>query len=214
MRTLITGPGATPPEPRAALLMLHGGAEHGTDEVDRRSASLQRARWMFQSIRGPLARRGIDAALLRFSVRGWNAGRGHEPAPVGDARWALDELRAAHPDVPIVLLGHSMGARTALHVADDPAVVGVVGLAPWFPPDEDVSGLAGVHLVAAHGSRDHITSARQTRRLLQRATGVAATSEFVDMGPVGHYMLSHVRRWNRTALHHTTAIVERVHASA
>jgi hypothetical protein len=51
-----------------------------------------------------------------------------------------------------------------------------------------------------HGRRDRITSASQTRAFLARAEPVAASTEFVDMGLVGHYMLSHVRAWNRAAL--------------
>jgi pimeloyl-ACP methyl ester carboxylesterase len=190
------------------VLMLHGGAQHDLRAVDRRSGSLWRMRRMFEAINGRLADEGCATALLRFSVRGWNAVPGPGPSPVPDARWALDRLRADHPATPVVVLGHSMGARTALHVADDPAVVGVVGLAPWFPADEDVSPVRGVHLTAAHGSRDRITSARQTRLLLDRAAGVAASTRFVPMGPAGHYMLSHVARWNRTAVRECLRVLE------
>ncbi len=83
-----------------------------------------------------------------------------------------------------------MGARTAARVADDPAVTGVVGLAPWLPPDDPVATLTGKRLVAAHGCRDRITSARATARFVTRASDVAKSAQFVDMGPLGHYMLT------------------------
>ena len=133
--------------------------------------------------------------MLRYRHRGWNGGTG----PVDDARWALAEVRETYGDVPVVLLGHSMGARTAVHVAVDPTVVGVVGLAPWLPADETVDGLAGRHLVAAHGRRDRITSFRATAAYVERARGVAASATLHDMGAVGHYLLRGVDSWNDLA---------------
>jgi alpha-beta hydrolase superfamily lysophospholipase len=149
-------------------------------------------------------------ALLRFTVKGWqpkptgSGAAGHAPAgepfPVTDARWALTRLAEEYAGLPVVLLGHSMGARTAVRVADHPAVTGVVGLAPWLPPDDPVDTLAGKRLAAAHGSRDRITSARATARYVARAADVASSARFVDMGPLGHYMLAGLRHWNATAV--------------
>lgn len=182
---------------RGIVLMLHGGAQSGLRPVDERSASWRRARWMARSIAPEVLAADRALWLLQFSVRGWNDPR--DPSPVPDARWALDEVTRTHPDVPVVLLGHSMGARTAVRVADDPAVVGVVGLAPWFQADDPVSALRGRRLVAGHGSRDRITSARMTRAFVERAERAGADAEFVDLGRVGHYMLSQVARWNAFA---------------
>jgi pimeloyl-ACP methyl ester carboxylesterase len=142
-------------------------------------------------------------------VRGWNAGSGPEPSPVPDARWALDRAAETHPEVPVVLLGHSMGARTAVHVADHPSVVGVVGLAPWLEASDPVRPLAGRHLVAGHGSRDRITSARATRAYVDQAIGVAASAHFVDMGRLGHYMLHRPGDWNQFALQSTLEVFDR-----
>ena len=107
--------------------------------------------------------------------------------------------------MPVVLVGHSMGARTAVHVADDPGVVGVVGLAPWFPAGEPVQALAGKRLLAAHGRRDRITSYRATRRTVERAREVAASAELHDMGRIGHYMLRRVSAWNDFAVDRSLA---------
>lgn len=76
---------------------------------------------------------------MRNSVAGWNDPQA--PSPVPDARQVLARLPELVGDVPVVLLGHSMGARTAVAVADDPRVLGVVGLAPWLPEHEPVRTL-------------------------------------------------------------------------
>jgi pimeloyl-ACP methyl ester carboxylesterase len=179
--------------------MLHGGAKTGLEPVGARSASLWRTTAMRNAIARDLLDEGLSLWLLRFGVRGWNAGHGAEPSPVPDARWALDRAAEQHPDVPVVLLGHSMGARTAVHVADHPAVTGVVGLAPWLEASDPVRALAGRHLVVGHGSRDKITSARASRAYVDRAGSVATSARFVDLGRLGHYMLHRPATWNRFA---------------
>lgn len=185
--------------------MLHGGAEHNLAPVADRSRSLWRSRLMYDAIHRRLNREGLAVAVVRFSTVGWNDPAA--PSPVPDARWALEEMRGSYAGLPIALLGHSMGARTAFAVADDPDVVGVVGLAPWFPADEDVAPITGKHLVAAHGSGDRITYASATRTLLERASGVAASSQFIDMGPTGHYMLRRRREWDRVAVESTLQVL-------
>jgi predicted esterase len=194
--------------PRAIVLMLHGGAKSGLDPVGGRSASFRRTTAMRNALSSTMLDEGLSLWLLRFGVRGWNAGTGPEPSPVPDARWALDQATAEHPGVPVVLLGHSMGARTSVHVADHPSVVGVVALAPWLERSDPVRTLAGRHLIAGHGSRDKITSARMTRAYVEQARAVAASAEFVDMGRLGHYMLHKPRTWNRFALESTLRVVD------
>ncbi|MGS7457277.1 hypothetical protein ACT3J6_22065, partial [Mycobacterium tuberculosis] len=71
--------------------------------------------------------------------------------------------------------------------------------APWLPADEPVAPLTGKVLRAAHGSRDKITSARATRRYVQRAAAVA-DAEFTDMGRLGHYLLRGIPRWHAFAV--------------
>lgn len=187
--------------PRGVVLMLHGGAERDLEPVGL-SAPWLRMRLMMAQLRRSLHRADLDVWLLRYRLTGWNPGHGPEPSPVPDARWALDQVRLTHGDVPVVLLGHSMGARTAAAVADDPSVHGVVGLAPWFPPDEPVAPLAGKHLVAAHGRADRITSFEATAAFVRRALAApepARSARMVDMGDLDHPMLKGLSRWNHVA---------------
>ncbi|QSR25813.1 alpha/beta hydrolase [Nocardioides aromaticivorans] len=186
-----------PASPRAIALVLHGGAEHGTMPVDGRSLSWRRGRALARHLAGPLNGDGIGVVLLRYRVKGWNAAAGALPSPVPDARWALDALAAEH-GLPVAVVGHSMGARTGVAVADHPSVRGVVALAPWLPPSDPVEPLAGKVLRAAHGRRDRITSARATRKYVERASAVA-DAEFTDMGAVGHYLLRRTSLWNAWA---------------
>jgi alpha-beta hydrolase superfamily lysophospholipase len=189
--------------PRGLVLMLHGGADRGTDPIDHRSLAWRRARWMMHEIQGELHDAGLSVWLLRYRVRGWNHGHDELPSPIPDARWALDEVRREHGPLPVVLLGHSMGGRTAVAVADDPNVVGVVALAPWLPRDEPIEAVAGKHLAAAHGRRDKITRLKDTRYYVQRAADVAASSSLTEMESLGHYMLRGRGRWNRFAADNT-----------
>jgi len=194
-----------PGRPRALVLMLHGGKQRSSQPVTGRSASWRRCLVMQRSIARQAQDAGVSTWLLRYGVVGWNDPR--RPSPVPDARWALDQVRARIGDVPVVLLGHSMGARTAVHVADDPLVTGVVALAPWLPEGEPVRRLADRHLVAAHGRGDRITSYAATRQYVARARTVAASAEMVDMGRIGHYMLREVPTWNRLAVDRSLRIL-------
>jgi predicted esterase len=191
--------------PSGLVLMLHGGKADGLTAVDDSSASWRRSSWMMEHVAGRMNRAGASVWLLRYGLRGWNERVGPTPSPVPDARWALDEVRRELGDVPVVLLGHSMGGRTAVAVADDPNVVGVVALAPWLPPDEPNAALAGKPFVAAHGRSDKITSFRQTRAFARRAEGVAASVELHDMGHVGHYMFRNIPAWNAFAVSRSLA---------
>lgn len=181
---------------RAVILMLHGGKQRSSQPVDWRSTSWHRSHAMQKSITPGAHEQDVSTWLLRYRHRGWNDASSSVP----DARWAIDQVAAELGDVPIVLLGHSMGARTAVHVAEHPQVVGVVALAPWLTADDSVAPLAGSALAAAHGSHDRITSPRATAEFVRRAEHVASSVELHDMGPVGHYMFKHIPAWNDFAL--------------
>jgi len=92
-------------EPRAVLVALHGFNDY---------------RRAFELSAPELAARGIT--VYAYDQRGFGetetAGRwaGHA-ALVADATGVLRRLRAHHPDRPLYLLGHSMGAAVAVGVA-------------------------------------------------------------------------------------------------
>ncbi|MBO0845790.1 MAG: alpha/beta fold hydrolase [Nocardioides sp.] len=183
--------------PTAVVLVLHGGKEHSTDPVTARSLSWQRGAALGRALGRRLRGDGVAVRLLRYRTVGWN---GDGDDKVADARWALDRIGATTGEAPIALVGHSMGGRTACRVADHPLVRGVVALAPWLPPAEPVAALAGRQLYAAHGRRDRITSAADTRAYVERARAVAGAASFTDMGERGHYLLSGLQVWNGFAL--------------
>ena len=182
--------------PRAVVLVLHGGKAGSTAAVTARSLSWQRGAALARVLAPQLRQEAVAVRELRYRTVGWNDGADK----IADARWALARVRDEVGALPVVLVGHSMGGRTACRVADDSLVRGVVALAPWLPIDEPVSALSGKHLHAGHGRRDRITRARDTRAYVERAASVTGVASFTDMGPRGHYLLLGVAAWNAFAL--------------
>ena len=219
-------PGLTRTDPasptRGIVLMLHGGAKTGRQagRPAQRLAAAYDGRCATCSSRGSSSE-GLSLWLLRFGVRGWNAGAGRRalararrplgarPGRRGAPRRAG---RAARP-----LDGRAYGGPRRRPPQRRRASS---ALAPWLEPTDPVRTLAGRHLVAGHGSRDKITSARMTRAYVDRARAVAASAEFVDMGRLGHYMLARpealepVRRWPTLEVLDRARPVRRTRATA
>jgi alpha-beta hydrolase superfamily lysophospholipase len=193
---LASGPSLTTHDsvsrPVAAVLVLHGGKDRSRAAVTGRSLSWQRGAALGRTLGRRLVDQGVAVRLLRYGSVGWNLGADK----VADAHWALDRIRDELGEVPVALVGHSMGGRVACRVADHASVRGAVVLAPWLPPGEPVTALTGKELHAAHGRRDRITRAADTRAFVERAAGVAKAASFTDMGDRGHYLLGGVHAWN------------------
>lgn len=185
-----------PQETRAVVLVMHGG----------KVTSDQAARWNHLSVARmqPFARRiwkqhgqqdGVAVWSLLFAGRGWN----ETGAPIQDARWALTEIEQRYGTVPVVLLGHSMGGRTAVRVAGHAAVVGVVALAPWLPSAEPRTQLAGRSLAIIHGSADAWVPISQSRTFAAGLTDVPTQVTYTALRGTGHTMLRRAATWHTLA---------------
>ncbi|MFK4068283.1 alpha/beta fold hydrolase [Streptomyces sp. NPDC029674] len=179
--------------PRAAVLLLHGGREHGTSTPPAWNLPSLRMRPFARAIRRAFGARGIVVGEVRYRCRGWN---GEREDAAHDARRALDALAPRIGDAPVVLVGHSMGARAALRAADHPSVRAVVGLAPWCPPGEPVGHLRGRGVVLLHGDRDRTTDPAESREYVARAAAAGADATLVTMPGSDHAMLRAASAWH------------------
>lgn len=181
----------------AGVLLLHGG----TDDPRRAGEPLRLSWWSVRVGSIPRLAKGIDDRLrphdiatwtLQHRLAGWDGPA--DPTPVREARAALDRIAATYPGLPVVLVGHSMGGRTAVCAADHPSVVGVVGLAPWLPPEQPASPLAGKPLRVAYAEWDRVCPRAEMEEFLTAATSVCVDVRTTSMGRDVHVMLA-ARRW-------------------
>lgn len=180
---------------RAVVLVLHGGKANSFEMSEPNHLSSRRIDPFVRALHKKGAASGVAVWKVRYRVRGWNA---PENSPAQDTRWALEEVRRQHGAVPVVLLGHSMGGRAAVHVLDDPSVVGMVALCPWLP-DEPVTGATGKKVVIAHAEVDRWTSPQQTRAWAGAAAPLASSLTYVLVQHTGHFMLRRARLWTDLA---------------
>ena len=178
---------------RGVVLLLHGGRVDSRSSVRRGNLTVARMRMFAPSILAAAGEGGIAVAVLRNRYRGWN---GRDADPVADALWALGEIERLCGAVPVVIVGHSMGGRAALRVAGEPAVRGVVALAPWLPADEPIKQLAGRTVLIAHGDRDSVTSADDSLAYVRRIAGVAERVCFWRVPGGRHAMLERPVHWH------------------
>ena len=177
------------------VLVAHGGQASSTEPTSALQPAVLRMIPVAVAIRQAL--RGSDVVVQRprFRIRGWN---GAQASPVGDLNEALDAVAAGFGPVPVVLVGHSMGARAAVRAAGHPAGSAVAGLAPWLPPGEPAAQLAGRRVLLAHGSADSITSPAETWAFLEQARAVTEVTA-VEVRGGDHPMLRRARLWHAIA---------------
>lgn len=170
---------------KGVALLLPGGS------VRSRRGPLKLAEWGLRDLVTELTGRGrahgIAVHLLHYRYRGWN----DEAADTAvDTRWALAELARRYGDVPVVLVGNSLGGRAAFWSAGDPAVTGVVGIAPWLPDGDPVDHLAGRRVLIIHGERDRSTaSAAESLAYARRATAVVPDLARYEVPEGNHFLV-------------------------
>ncbi|MFD8738651.1 alpha/beta hydrolase family protein [Streptomyces sp. NPDC059618] len=187
-------PGSGPA--RAAVLVLHGGAADSKAPPRPWNVARARMRPFLRRVTRALPDDGTFVGQVRYRHRGWN---GADADPVADVLRALDELSALVGEVPVVLVGHSMGGRAALRAAAAPQVRAVVALAPWCPEGEPVAHLRDKRVIVLHGDRDRITDPAESFGLVRRAVEAGSAASAVRVAGGDHAMIRRARTW-----HHAT----------
>lgn len=196
---------------RGVVLVLHGGKVNSYARSRPWHLSAVRM-WQFTwSLRRAGRSRGIVVGQLQYRFRGWN---GVERSPVRDARWALIRLHRDYPGVHVVVVGHSMGGRTASAVADDPLVSGVVALAPWWPDGGELNSVRPDQIVrVAHGASDTWTDSEKSRAEVDRAAARGMDALFFTMRG-GHFMIRRPRSWVRQTTNFVLEAADRIPSDA
>ena len=177
---------------RALAVFCHGGTVASVQPPKERALSLARMRAIEQFVRASAAERGVGTYLLRYRMAGWN---GVAADAYADVRWALGEVRERHGDVPVVLVGHSMGGRAVLRAGGEPSVGAVCALAPWTPPGEPVEHLRGQTVAILHGRGDRWVPAALSADFAVRAEQAGARiARFTIAG--GHSMVRRAPVWH------------------
>jgi dienelactone hydrolase len=181
-----------PARPEAVVLVLHGGASRA-DRPDVHPAQLSVLRMVPVARRIARADRRLGVLRLLNSTRGWDT----RHTPVDDVGWALARVRERYGDVPVGLVGHSLGGRAALLAGGAEPVRAVVALNPWVYPYDDAD-LAGRRVLVVHGTEDRVASLERVRAVvanLARRTDV----ELREVPGGKHAMLAHGAVFERAA---------------
>lgn len=173
-------------------LVLHGGKARSMRPASRRQLSAVRMTPFARALERAGSSQGLAVWTLQYRDRGWN----DTGSQVDDARWALDQIEAEHPVVPVYLVGHSLGGRTALAAAGHASVRAVMALAPWLPGDEPIEQLKGVPVLIAHGTRDKWVDPRGSLKFAIRAQRGGMDVKRVEVAGVGHAMLRRISLWH------------------
>jgi len=188
-----------PRSPRATVLVLHGGQQHGPGPTSWRQPSVLRA-WLYAgAIAGRARSADIGVAFLRYAARGWNA-----EAPVADGRWAMEQIVREHPGLPVGLFGYSMGGRVALRLVDDDNVRSLVTAGAWVTPTDlaHITPTPALNALLLHGSLDRVTDPRGSALAAEHLRGHGATAVVQTDLEDGHAMMRHAREWHARAAEH------------
>lgn len=166
--------------------MLHGGGSR-TQGVKVSPAQLSVLRMI------PIARRVARTGRGRLAVfrllnstRGWDT----HHTPVDDVAWAIGQARdRLGRELPLGLVGHSLGGRAAILSSDQPAVSSVVALNPYvYPEDGDVDA-SGVRMLIVQGTLDRIAAPEKSATVATRLRRTAESLSYVRVEGGKHAML-------------------------
>jgi pimeloyl-ACP methyl ester carboxylesterase len=175
-----------PLRPRAVVLVLHGGAgRRRSARVSPTQLSVLRTLPIAARL-AHTARRELAVLRVQNSVRGWGVAH----TPVRDVEWALSRVRERFgTDLPVGLVGHSLGGRAALWSAIDLQVHSVVGLATWVHATEALPPLPGRQVLLVHGDEDRIARRSNAAAAAVRLQASAGTVGFVTVRGGRHSMV-------------------------
>lgn len=186
---------AEPRHAEAVVLVLHGGASRRDDpRVSPTQLSVLRMIPIAKRI-AKADRRRLAVYRLLNSTRGWDT----RHTPVDDVNWAVDQLREGFgSELPVGLVGHSLGGRAAILAAERPEVRSVVALNPWVYPTDGRIDLAGRRVLIAHGTDDRIASPQNSAAVARDLSETAEVS-YVRVEGGKHAMLRRGRDVERLA---------------
>lgn len=186
-----------PRDPAAVALVLHGGADR-PDMPGVSPTQLSVLRMIPTAKAVARAGRGRLAVLRLLNTRrGWDT----HHTPVDDVRWALGQVGERYGDLPVGLVGHSLGGRAALLAGALDPVRSVVALNPWVYPDDGVP-LPGRRVLVVHGTADRIARLDRVERVVDRL-GRTSDVELVTIEGGKHAMLRHHREFDGRAARFT-----------
>jgi len=149
--------------------------------------------WLAWSLRRNLGGR-VDVRRVQYRKRGWNS-----PAldALCDAEDALIRMRCDLRCDNVILVGHSMGARVAVHLAAAQHVGGVVAPAPWWPCDDATLVPKRCRLLTVHGTADTWTDPRSSLAQTRWARERGVNAQWIGVPDAGHYLVRKFRLWHR-----------------
>lgn len=183
------------------VLVLHGGASR-SHQMMVSPTQLSVLRMIPTAHR--VARRGrgrLAVYRLLNSYRGWDT----EHTPVCDVAWAIGQVQERYGDLPVGLVGHSLGGRAALLAGAQPAVRSIVALNPWVYPDDDAD-LTGRDVLVVHGDADRIAPLARAQTVARRLAR-RATVDFVTVPGGKHAMLRHGATFDGRAADFTAQVL-------
>jgi alpha-beta hydrolase superfamily lysophospholipase len=188
----------------AVVLVLGGGKAHSYAATAPGQLTAVRMRPFAAALHRHGRRHGLEVWTVRYRYRGWN---GRDRSPVADVEWAIAEVRQRHGDVPLVLVGHSMGGRTALACGGATSIKGICVLAPWTEDRDHVEQLAGRTVLMVHGSADRVTSPHASRAFAARAAKVGARVGYISLPGEMHAMVFRWRTWHQIVAGFTLGVL-------